>query len=112
MSRGSSNGWNGTWKPVGGRYNPVRFEVDGHEFGFYQLHTDDYGYMGMADYPSDMAEDRIKLAEVRGNMWETASSEFNKEMTNKIYYNATHVKFTFDEFITALEKEGIKYRKD
>lgn len=111
MSRGSSNGWNGTWKLVGGRYNPVSFVVDGHKFGFYQLHTDDYGYMGMADYPSDMAEDRIELAEVRGNMWETASSEFNKEMANKIYYNATHVNFTFDEFIAALAKENIEYRK-
>lgn len=110
MSRGSSNGINGTWKLVGGRYNPVSFEVDGHKFGFYQLHTDDYGYMDMADYPSDKTENRVELAEVRDHFWQTASSEFDTAMANKIYYNATHVNFTFDEFVTALAKEGIEYR--
>ena len=110
MSRSSSNGVNGTWKLVGGKYNPVSFEIDGHTFGFYQLHTDNYGYMNMADYPSDKTENKVELAEVRNHFWQAVSSEFDTAMANKIFYNATHKHFTFNTFIVALEKEGITYK--
>lgn len=106
----TSNGIDGTWKLVGSTYNPVCFEIDNHKFGFYQLHTDDYGYMDMADYPSDKTENRVELAEVRNHYWQRVSSEFDTAMANKIYYNVTHKKFGFDEFIRALEKENIKYQ--
>ena len=103
------NGINGTWKFVRSNKCDIPFEIDGHSFGFWRLHTDNYGYMGMADYPSDMAENRIILAEAINNTYERVSSEFDKEMANKIYYNAKHKKFTYDEFIAALKKEGIEY---
>jgi len=120
----SHNGIGGDWRLVndmkkifhgnGGSYAPtLEMKVDEHRFAFFRLHTDDYGYMGMADFPSDKAEDSYKLAELVQNstVWRTVTNSFDHNVANKIYYNANNKAFTYAEFIAALKSEGIEYNK-
>lgn len=100
---------NDTWKVVRNKDGIMSFDVDGHKMCFFRLHTEDYGYMGMADTPWHYAENKFELGEVINGWWQTVSNAFDKDTANKIYYNATHMSFSFKQFIAALAKEGVIY---